>query len=78
MFAFLFLQVELFFFLSRILHKFTFLPQENGVLPDLKGVDGFTRFPAPYNIRVQKRQACATGYSLFCFENSGVEKRDVF
>ena len=32
MFAFLFLQVELFFFLSRMLHKFTFLPQENGVL----------------------------------------------
>ena len=53
MFAFLFLQVELFFFLSRMLHKFTFLPQENGVLPDLKGVDGFTRFPAPYNIRVK-------------------------
>ena len=54
MFAFLFLQVELFFFLFRML--FTFLPQENGVLPDLKGVDGFTRFPAPYNIRVKKRQ----------------------
>ena len=44
MFAFLFLQVELFFFLSWMLHKFTFLPQENGVLPDLRGVDGFTRF----------------------------------
>ncbi|XP_058973559.2 steroid 17-alpha-hydroxylase/17,20 lyase-like [Pocillopora verrucosa] len=49
-------KVELFFFLSRMLHNFTFLPQEKGVLPDLKGVDGFTRFPAPYNIRVKKRQ----------------------
>jgi len=48
--------VELFFFLSWMLHKFTFLPSKAGSLPDLKGVAGFTRFPAPYQIRVQERQ----------------------
>ncbi|KAL9961780.1 hypothetical protein ACROYT_G030799 [Oculina patagonica] len=35
-------KVELFLFLSWMLHKFTFLPSENGTLPDLKGVTGFT------------------------------------
>ncbi|XP_078383120.1 steroid 17-alpha-hydroxylase/17,20 lyase-like [Oculina patagonica] len=48
-------KVELFLFLSWMLHKFTFLPSENGTLPDLKGVTGFTRYPAPYQIRVLKR-----------------------
>ncbi|XP_078383121.1 steroid 17-alpha-hydroxylase/17,20 lyase-like [Oculina patagonica] len=49
-------KVELFFFLSWMLHKFTFLPSEDGILPDLKGVSGFTRYPALYQIRVVKRQ----------------------
>ncbi|XP_020622991.1 steroid 17-alpha-hydroxylase/17,20 lyase-like [Orbicella faveolata] len=48
-------KVELFLFLSWMLHKFTFLPSKEGNLPDLKGVDGFTRSPAPYRIRVEKR-----------------------
>ncbi|KAL9961782.1 hypothetical protein ACROYT_G030801 [Oculina patagonica] len=48
-------KVELFFFLSWMLHKFTFLPSENGTLPDLSGVSGVTRFPSPYQIRVVKR-----------------------
>ena len=48
-------QVELFLFLSWMLHKFIFLPSKEGSLPDLKGVDGFTRYPAPYQIRAEKR-----------------------
>ncbi|XP_074607435.1 steroid 17-alpha-hydroxylase/17,20 lyase-like [Acropora palmata] len=48
-------KVELFLFVSCMLHKFTFLPAEDGSLPDVKGVSGFTRYPAPYKIRVEKR-----------------------
>ncbi|KAJ7369749.1 hypothetical protein OS493_036641 [Desmophyllum pertusum] len=43
-------KVELFLFLSWMLHKFTFLPKEEGSLPDLKGVSGFTRYPAPIKL----------------------------
>ncbi|XP_068737026.1 steroid 17-alpha-hydroxylase/17,20 lyase-like [Montipora capricornis] len=48
-------KVELFLFVSWMVHKFTFLPSVDGSLPDLKGISGFTRFPAPYKIRVLKR-----------------------
>lgn len=49
-------KVELFLFLSWMLHRFTFLPSEDGSFPDLKGKFGLTRFPAAYKIRVVKRQ----------------------
>ncbi|PFX14977.1 Steroid 17-alpha-hydroxylase/17,20 lyase [Stylophora pistillata] len=49
-------KVELFLFLSWMLHKFTFLPPADGSLPDLKGKTGFSRYPADYRIRVVKRQ----------------------
>lgn len=55
LFSFVSLKVELFLFLSWMLHRFTFLPSEDGNLPDLKGENGFTRFPAAYKIRVEKR-----------------------
>ena len=55
LYFFFFCQVELFLFLSWMLHKFTFLPSEKGSLPDLKGISEFTRTPAPYKIRAVKR-----------------------
>ena len=42
-------------FLSWMLHKFTFLPSEEGSPPDLEGVSGFARYPALYKMRVLKR-----------------------
>ncbi|RMX55531.1 hypothetical protein pdam_00022751 [Pocillopora damicornis] len=57
-------KVELFLFLSWMLHRFTFLPSEDGNLPDLKGENGFTRFPAAYKIRVEKRPNMPPGPRL--------------
>ncbi|XP_022791291.1 steroid 17-alpha-hydroxylase/17,20 lyase-like isoform X2 [Stylophora pistillata] len=48
-------KVELFLFLTWMLHKFTFLPSEEGTVPDLKGHTGLTHFPALYKIRAKKR-----------------------
>ena len=52
----LYFQIEMFLFLSWMQHKFTFLPSKEGSLPDLKGLIGLTRYPAPYEIRVEQRQ----------------------
>ena len=55
MFAFLFLQVESVLFpVPDVVQVYLLAPRK--WCSDLKGVDGFTRFPAPYNIRVKKRQ----------------------
>ena len=53
--VFVFSKVELFLFLSWMLHKFTFLAPVDGSLPDLRGKTGFSRYPADYKIRVVKR-----------------------
>ena len=51
-----FAKVEIFLFLSWMLHKFTFLPAEEGQdHPDLKPLRGISQFPAPFKIRAVKR-----------------------
>ena len=50
-------KVELFLFLSWMLQKFTFVAEEEGHPPKLKGIAGVaTQFPAPYKIRAIKRK----------------------
>ena len=49
-------KVELFLFLSWMLHKFTFVPEENQGPPELKGIVGVTQYPKPYKICAMKRQ----------------------
>lgn len=49
-------KVKLFLFVSWLLHKFTFVPAEDGCPPSLKGVFSITQFPAPYRIRAIKRK----------------------
>ncbi|KAL9961775.1 hypothetical protein ACROYT_G030793 [Oculina patagonica] len=48
-------KVEIFMFLSWMLHNFTFLPSQNEKLPDLKGIFGISGYPASYKIRAVKR-----------------------
>ncbi|KAJ7369555.1 hypothetical protein OS493_038135 [Desmophyllum pertusum] len=49
-------KVELFLFLSWILHNFTFVAEEDGYPPSLKGMSCGVQFPAPYKIRAIKRK----------------------
>ena len=49
-------KVELFLFMSWLLQKFTFVAEEDGFPPKLKGLYGFVQFPAPYKIRAIKRK----------------------
>ena len=49
-------KVELFLFLSWMLQKFTFIAEEDGRPPSLKGMFSGTQFPAPYKIRAIKRK----------------------
>ena len=49
-------KVELFLFLSWMLQKFTFVAQEDGRPPSLKGEYSGTQFPVPYKIRAIKRK----------------------
>ena len=49
-------KVELFLFLSWMLHKFTFFPEENQGPPELKGLVGIINSPKPYKIRIAKRE----------------------
>ncbi|KAJ7369554.1 hypothetical protein OS493_038133 [Desmophyllum pertusum] len=49
-------KVELFMFLSWMLQKFTFVAEEEGHPPSLRGVFSGTQFPAPYKIRAIKRK----------------------
>lgn len=49
-------KVELFLFLSWMFQRFTFVAEEEGQLPTLKGVFNTTQFPAPYKIRAIKRK----------------------
>ena len=48
-------KVELFLFLAWMLQKFTFVPEEDGGPPKLKGIFSGTQFPVPYKIRAIKR-----------------------
>jgi len=49
-------KVELFLFLSWMLQKFTFIAEEDGRPPSLKGMYSGTQFPVPYKIRAIKRK----------------------
>ena len=49
-------KVELFLFLSWMLQKFTFVEEEEGRPPILKGEYSGTQFPSPYKIRAVKRK----------------------
>ena len=50
-------KVELFLFISWLFHNFTFVPEDDGHPPSLKGIFSITQFPAPYKIRAIKRKA---------------------
>ncbi|KAL9969841.1 hypothetical protein ACROYT_G022108 [Oculina patagonica] len=56
-------KVKLFLFVSWLFHKFTFVPEEDGRPPNLKGVFSITQFPAPYKIRAVKRKRAGIGNS---------------
>ena len=49
-------KVELFLFVSWMLQKFTFVAEEDGHPPELKGAFSVTQFPVPYKIRAIKRK----------------------
>ncbi|KAL9969643.1 hypothetical protein ACROYT_G021880 [Oculina patagonica] len=49
-------KIELFLFLSWMFQKFTFIAEEDGRPPSMKGVAGATQFPTPYKIRAIKRK----------------------
>ena len=49
-------KVELFLFLSWMFQKFTFVAEEDGRPPKLKGMFNLTQFPVPYKIRAIKRK----------------------
>ena len=49
-------KVELFLFLSWMFQKFTFVAEEDGRRPKLKGIFNLTQFPVPYKIRAIKRK----------------------
>ena len=49
-------KVELFLFLSWIFQKFTFIAEEDGRTPSLKGIFANTQFPIPYKIRAIRRK----------------------
>ena len=49
-------KVELFMFLSWMLQKFTFIAEEDGSPPSMKGLSSGTQFPVPYKIRAIKRK----------------------
>ena len=49
-------KMELFIFLSWMLHKFTFEPEDGQNPPQLKPCRAFVQFPAPYKIRAIKRK----------------------
>ena len=49
-------KVEVFLFMSWLFQKFTFVAEEDGRPPKLKGFYTFVQFPAPYKIRALKRK----------------------
>ena len=49
-------KAELFLFLSRMFQKFTFIAEEDGRPPSMKGLFSITQFPVPYRIRAIKRK----------------------
>ena len=49
-------KMELFMFLSWMLHKFTFVPEEGQKAPSLKPRRALVQFPSPYKIRAIKRE----------------------
>ena len=49
-------KVELFLFLSWLFQNFTFIAEEEGRPPSLKGIFADTQYPVPYNIRAIKRK----------------------
>ena len=51
-----FAKMELFVFLSRMLHKFTFVPEEGQDPLQLKPLISLVQYPAPYKIRAVKRK----------------------
>jgi len=48
-------KLEMFVFLSWMLHKFTFLPEEGQEPPEIKHRRALTQYPAPFKIRAIKR-----------------------
>ena len=49
-------KIELFLFLTIMLHEYTFLPEEGKPPPSLEGERVSTHAPKPYKIRVTKRE----------------------
>lgn len=48
-------KLEMFVFLSWMLHKFTFLPEEGQEPPEIRHRRAITQYPAPFKIRAIKR-----------------------
>ncbi|XP_078374661.1 steroid 17-alpha-hydroxylase/17,20 lyase-like isoform X2 [Oculina patagonica] len=48
-------KMEMYVFLSWMLHKFTFLPEEGQEAPEIKHRRAITQYPAPFKIRAIKR-----------------------
>lgn len=48
-------KMEMYVFLSWMLHKFTFLPEEGQEAPEIKHRRAITQYPAPFKIRAVKR-----------------------
>nr|KAG5689236.1 hypothetical protein BaRGS_014892 [Batillaria attramentaria] len=49
-------RMELFLYLAAMIQHFRFLPPENGQLPSLEGILGFTYTPKPFTFRAIPRQ----------------------
>ena len=49
-------KAELFVFLSCMFQKFSFIAEEDGSPPSMKGLFSITQFPVPYKIRAIKRK----------------------
>ena len=49
-------KLQLFLFLSAMLQRFTFLPEDINVLPTVAGARGATRYPRRFKMRLQKRK----------------------
>jgi cytochrome P450 len=48
-------KIQLFLFISRLLHKFHFMVPEDSALPDLEGVFGASLTPKPFKVLTKKR-----------------------
>ncbi|XP_015779092.1 PREDICTED: steroid 17-alpha-hydroxylase/17,20 lyase-like isoform X1 [Acropora digitifera] len=48
-------KIQLFLFISRLLHKFQFSVPSNGEAPDLEGIFGASLCPKPYSLNIERR-----------------------